>query len=1056
MTMMRNMAVVLGWLLIQSTLATAGLPGLGPVQLRCEYREDPLGIDVTKPRLSWMLGEKPEARDQKPETRDQNAERALASLKKTGEALTGMAEGNSESKIQNLKSSAPRGLRQTAYQVLVASSEKLLAENQGDFWDSGKVAGDRSNQIEYAGKPLESRMRCYWKVCVWVAADHGEAGVPAWSQPAFWSMGLLAPSDFQAQWIGVGQPAVAGASPVSPGALSIIRASYQAVAGTPARDVTAELAGKIKNRTLLVVVNNDNLGGDPAYATPKQLVVEYELAGKRATKTLLENERLALNVDPGFEVETPWAKPRYLRKTFALDRAVRRATVHATALGLYELRINGRRVGDHLLAPEWTDYRKRVMVQTYDVTAAVRSGTNVLAAVLGNGWYCGGWQHWKEKLKAIYGTEPSFLAQLEIEFTDGTRRTIVSDASWRGSTNGPLQFSGIYEGVTYDARKEMPGWDAPGFADATWATAQVRGADLKVGKLVWQRGEPIRALQVLKPVAITEPKPGIFVFAFDQNMVGHCRFKFRGKAGETVELQHGEMRNLDGTVFLGNLTVISEHRIQLDRYTFRTNGVESFEPSFTYHGFQYVEVRGLREKPALDSLVGVVCHSDCPEVGEFTCSEPLLNRLAKNILWSQRGNYMGVPTDCPQRNERCGYTGDAQFFMRAAVYNMDVSAFFNRWLVDVCQDSQMPDGHFADHAPTYGPGDGPNIGWSDAGIICPYEIYRTYGDTRVIREHYAAMKRKLEWLTNNSKDHLFTGRVGNGDWLSTGGGVGNDVLSTAYAAFDFKLMAEMAAAIGEKDDAAAFRDTAAKIAAAFARAYIDDAGNIKGSSQSGYAMAFTMGLVPAELKEKMAERFVEEVRKFDWHPRTGFIGTPRLLPGLHLAGRDGDAYKILLTKTDPSWLYPVTVGATTMWEQWSTWDGTNPRGGMNSLNHYAFGSVGEYLFGMVGGIQPDAPGYQKIRIQPVIQDGLTWANTRYDSIHGRIVSNWKRDGTRLILEVAIPPNTTATVHVPAKEASRVTESGKPAATSAGVKFLRMENAAALFEVGSGCYEFVSQ
>jgi len=882
-----------------------------PAELRCEYLVNPLGIDVERPRLSWKL----EVRDHRPEI---------------------------------------RGLRQTAYRILVASDEKLLKEGKADLWDSGKVKSDQSIQVEYKGKALESRMQCYWKVKVWTTE-----GVSS-SHPAEWTMGLLKSEDFKAKWIGV-----------------------------------------------------------------KQLEA------------------------------TEWAKPRYLRKDFKLDRKVFRATVYATALGLYELRLNGRRVGDRLLAPEWTNYRKRVQYQTYDVTAEIRRGENVLAAVVGNGWFCGGWQHWQGKLKAIYGSEPFFLTQLEIEFTDGSRQTVVTDESWHGMTDGPLQFTGIYEGVTHDARKEMPGWDSPGFDDSNWAGVRPQGDDLKVGKLVWQRGEPIRELEEVKPVAVAEPKPGVYVFDLGQNMVGCCRFKLRGKAGDTVELQHGEICNPDGTVFIGNLCVVSENRAQLDRYIFRGDGVEAFEPYFTYHGFRYVEVRGLKEKPGLDSLTGVVFHSACPEVGQFTCSEPLVNRLAENILWSQRGNYMGVPTDCPQRNERCGYTGDAQFFMRAAVYNMDISAFFSRWLVDVCEDAQMPDGHFADHAPTYGPGDGPNIGWSDAGIICPYEIYRNYGDTRLIREHYAAMKRKLEWLTKNSKDYLFTGRVGNGDWLSTGGGAANDVIGTAYSAFDFKLMAEMAEAIGEKNDAAEFRDRAGKISEAFAKAYIDADGNIKGSSQSGYAMAFTMGLVPSDMNMKMTVRFVDEVRKFDWHPRTGFIGTPRLLPGLHLAGKDDDAYRLLLTKTAPSWLFPVTIGATSIWEQWVAWDGKNPQGGMQSHNHYAFGAVGEYLFGMVGGIQPDAPGYRKIRIQPVIRDGLSWANTSYDSIQGLIVCNWKKQGQQLAMNITIPPNTTATVYVPAKSGDAVNESGKPASKAKAVKFLRMENGAAVYEVGSGSYKFVS-
>jgi len=891
--------------------------------LRCEYLTNPLGIDVTRPRLSWVM--------------EVGGQRS-ASFAKSTSAME------------------DREQKQTGYQVLVASSEELLAKDRGDLWNSGKVASVQSIQVEYTGKPLVSRLHCYWKVRIW-----DQDGKPTgWSTPAHWSMGLLKPEDYKARWIGVSQSEV-----------------------------------------------------------------------------------------------TDWPKPRYLRRGFVLDGVVRRATVYASALGLYELRLNGQRVGDHQLAPEWTDYYTRVQVQTYDVTPLLRNGANAIGATLGNGWYCGGWQHWEEKIRANYGTDPSLLVQLEIEFADGHRETIASDDSWRGMADGLLQFTGIYEGVTYDARKEMPGWDSPGFDDSKWLALQMRGADLKVGKLVWQRGQPIRAIREIKPVAITEPKPGVYVFAFDQNMVGWCRVRFRGKVGETVELQHGEMLNPDGTVFLGNLLVVSNHRIQLDQYTFRSEDAETFEPAFTYHGFQYVEVRGLKEKPDLNSLVGVVVNSDCPETGEFTCSDSLLNRLAQNILWSQRGNYMGIPTDCPQRNERGGYTGDAQFFMRTAVYNMDVSAFFNKWLVDVCEDAQMPDGHIADRAPHYGTGDSWYIGWGDAGIICPYEIYRNYGDTHVIREHYAAMKRYLDAMNRNSKEGLFTGNIGGGDWLATGGGVADDVMGTAYLALDFKLMAEMAEAIGETRDAATFQDKFAGIAKAFAKAYINGDGNIKESSQSGFALAFTIGLVPPALKEKMMARFAEEVRRFDWHPRTGFVGTPRLLPGLHLAGKDDDAYKLLLTMTAPSWLYPVSVGATTIWKRWDAWDGTNAKGGMNSLNHYSFGAVGEYLFGMIGGIQPDSPGYKQIRIHPVIRDGLSWANTRYLSIRGQIVSNWKREGDKLTMEVTIPANTTATVYVPTGDAAGVTEGGSPIDKVKGVKFLRMENSTAVYGVGSGTYRFQS-
>jgi alpha-L-rhamnosidase len=970
--------------------------------LRCEYLKDPLGIDAAKPSLSWVI------------------------------------------------KSDRRGEIQTAYQVLVASRAELLAADKGDLWDSGKVASDQTNQVEYLGKPLHSRAQCFWKAHIW-----DKDGKPsAWSERAEWSMGLLQPEDWRAKWIGAEQSGSTEA--LAPGPLRIIRAMYQPVSGTPARDVTELLARKVSGNTLAITVNNATLGGDPAYGMKKKLIVEYELAGKRHQQTAAEDERLSINIESPME----WAKPRYLRKSFTLDRAVRRATVYATALGLYELRLNGERVGDHLLAPEWTNYHKRVQYQTYDVTAMVRSGPNALAAVLGNGWYCGGWQFWQDKLKAIYGTEPYLLVQLEIESADGSRQTIESDGSWRGTTDGPLQFAGIYEGVTYDARKEMPGWDAPGFDDAKWKKAQSAAADLRIGQLVWQRDEPIRVTQELAAVRVTEPKPGVFVFDLGQNIAGWCRLQVREEAGTEITLLHNEVLNPDGTVYMDNLHAgrLSSGDRQIDRYICAGGGPETFEPNFTYHGFRYVEAHGLRSKPEASALTGRVFHSAFAPAGEFVCSNPLINRLVQNIQWSQRGNMMGIPTDCCQRDERCGYTGDANFFMGAAVYNFDVAAFFNKWLVDLCQDSQLPGGWFADHAPYYGPGPGPNVGWSDGGIICPYRVYRTYGDTRILREHYAAMKRCIEWqIQTANADGTRGPGVGNGDWLNLGGGASDEVIMTTHYAYSLKLMAEMGEAIGQREDAAKYRAQAEKAAAAFAKYLVEPDGRIKNSSQTGYALAFTMDLVPAELKAKMAKCFGDEIQRFKNHLATGFIGTPRLLPGLHMAGRDDLAYRLLLNEDFPSWLFEVKNNATTVWERWDGWrpEAGFQDSGMNSFNHYSFGAVGEYLFRIIGGISEDAPGYRRIRIAPAPGAGLDWAKTSYDCIHGRIVSSWKRDGEKLTLEVMIPANTTATVFVPAKEASSVTEGGKPIDKAEGVRFLRMEGSCAVYEIGSGHYAFES-
>jgi alpha-L-rhamnosidase len=762
-----------------------------------------------------------------------------------------------------------------------------------------------------------------------------------------------------------------------------------------------------------------------------------------------------IGLDRSDQKPEDFSTPRYLRRQFNIGKPVRRATVYATALGLYELRINGHRVGDHLLAPEWTNYQKRVQYQTFDVTPLLRSGVNVIGSLLGNGWYSGGWQMWKPKLMPIYGDLPFLRVQTEIEFADGTKQILGSDGHWRATDQGPLRFSGIYEGETIDARMDFSGWDNLGFDDHRWYPAVV--GQPKAGEMVAQRSEPIHATQTLKPVSVHEPKPGVYILDLGQNIAGWCRLRIHEPAGTKVTMQFNEVLNPDGTVYMDNLHAghLSEGDRQIDRYICKGGQWEVFEPHFTYHGFRYVQISGLTKAPTIDSLTGIVFHNGFTRTGEFTCSNPLLNKLEQNIQWSQRANMMGVPTDCCQRDERCGYTGDGQFFMPTAVYNFDVAAFFNKWLVDVCEDSQMPGGWFADHAPTFGPGDGWNVGWSDAGIICPYVVWRTYGDTRVIREHYAAMKRNMALLEATSPTLLHKRRVGNGDWLNLGGGASDEVIGTAYDAYDFRLVSEMAAAIGEKADSYRYAARSRAIASAFAKEYIDRDGHIKDSSQTGFALAFTMGLVPDEFRSKMSDRFVDEINRFKGHLATGFIGTPRLLPGLHLAGRDDVAYKLLQQENYPSWLYPIKLGATTVWERWDGWrpDKGYQDSGMNSFNHYSFGAVGEYLYGEVGGITALSPGYKKIRIQPEIGEGLAYANTSFDSIHGRIVCNWSRKVSAITIQVRIPANTSAIVYIPATSKSSVTESGKSLATADGIKFMRMEGKITVLEVASGNYRF---
>jgi alpha-L-rhamnosidase len=1007
-------------------------------QLRCEYLTNPLGIDTERPRLSWTI----------------RSER--------------------------------RGETQTGYQVLVAATPELLAQDQGDLWDSGKVASDRQNQIEYAGKALESKARCHWKARIW--DRDGKASV--WSAPALWTMGLLAPDAWQAQWIGLEDmiPDNAFANEITEGKLFVKKAIYSAQDKSKAVDIAELLNKKIDKGTLGATIKPEALGVNPG-SGQQHLVVEYEYNGKSCTMetptahTLgdiyLPSGTMYMDTPEGLKERQRWAIPRQFRKEFRADKVLKHAALSVTALGLYEFRINGKRVGDHLLAPEWTDYNKRVQYQTFDVTGLVKPGDNAMGAIAGNGWYCGGWMFWGKTLRPIYGKDPSLLAQLDLEYADGSKQVIVTDDSWRGTTAGPARFAGIYEGEIYDARREMPGWDAPRFADAAWKPVVVRRPkanpeknDFNPGKLVWQRSDPIRKTREITPTGITEPKPGVFVVDMGQIFSGWTRLKIAAPVGTRLTLQHAEVLNPDGTAYVDNLRAghFGKGDRQVDRYFCRGVGEEVFEPHFTYHGFRYVQIHGLPRKPAPQEVTGVVFHTDFRKVGEFTCSNPLLTRLVENIQWSQRANVMGIPTDCNQRDERCGYTGDMNFFMPAAVYNFDVASFFNKWLVDV-EGAQMPGGWFPDHAPYYGPGGGPNVGWSDAGIICPYRMYQEYGDTRVIKEHYAAMKRAMEHLTStthpdgtrgdNTKNSGGEGawRIGLGDHLKPDGGnkVSMEVVGTAYLAFDATIMAEMAAVIGEPEDAGGFRKLAGKTATAFAEKLIDAEGRVQSDSQTGYALAFAMGLIPEAKKALASERFSELVVQAKGQVATGFMGNPHVLQALELAGRPGAACKLLLSESYPSWLYPVKNGATTIWEHFGSYQPGigfgDPR--MNSFSHYAHGAVGGFIFGHIGGIRPESPGYRRILIKPVISDSLTWAKTSYDCINGKIATAWKKEGAHLDLEVTIPVNTTATVYVPTRNAARITEGGRPALQAEGVGLLGVEHGAALFEVGAGYYRFAS-
>jgi alpha-L-rhamnosidase len=1061
-------------LCLGAATAAAAAP-LTPVDLRVEYKVNPLGIDAATPRLTWRL------------------------------------------------EATANGARQTAYHILVASSAELLAKDQGDLWDSGRVDSSNTALIPYAGKPLTSRMHCHWKVCVW----DGNGVDSGWSAPAHWSMGLLSASDWSAQWIGYDapetqvEPAPEVPSPLEGAAWLWHAAGPQGLDQPEGRAYfrkTFELDQAVKAAQLAITVDNEckvflngkdaNEGGGAINAFNRIFTVDVtgrlttgvnvlavealnqgdtaNPAGMiaRLTITLADDSEVIVASDTTWKSapkrgskawtttnfddatyaapqivaklgEGPWnpkpdpgltlPPPPYLRRDFAAEKGIRRATVYATALGLYELHLNGQRVGEDYLTPGWTDYRKRVPYQTYDVTALVKEGPNALGAILADGWYAGyiGFRllNGLDKPRGYYGEEPRLAVQLEIEYADGRVERVTTDPAWKAAY-GPIREADLLMGEARDLRRELAGWNTPGYDDSAWAAVAVSPApDIRVEA---HAGEPVQNLANFTAKKKTEPQPGVYVYDLGQNIVGWARLQVQGADGQKIQVRQSERLQDDGTLY----TVALRKARAIDTYTLSGNGVETLEPAFTFHGFQYVEITGVDAPLPLEAVTGVVIGSAITQTGHFESSEPLLNQLFHNIVWGQRGNYLEAPTDCPQRDERLGWTGDAQFFMPTSAYTADIGAFFTKWLVDLVQDAQFPDGSFPDIAPDIGLGSG-NVAWGDAAMICTYEMYRYYGDRQVIEEHYDRLVKGMDYLESTSENFIRK-KLGYGDWLNLGGNAKDEVICTAYFAYLAGLMAEMGEVIGRTAEAERFRVLHGNIRDAFIQHFVLDDGSILESSQTGYALAFTMDLLPEDKKALAAKHFEKEIARFDNHLATGFIGTPRLLPGLQAAGRLDLAYQLLLTKTFPSWLFQVTLGATTMWERWDGW--TPDKGfqdpGMNSFNHYAFGAVGQFLYEAVGGIQPLAPGFAKVQIAPHPGGGLTHASVRYNSIRGEIVSGWKQDGAKLTMNVTVPPNVTAEIEVPAGADAKVTVSDPTNAKPLGQAEGRHR-----FEVTGGQYTF---
>jgi alpha-L-rhamnosidase len=768
-------------------------------------------------------------------------------------------------------------------------------------------------------------------------------------------------------------------------------------------------------------------------------------------------------------IGAPWhgagqtaATAPYLRREFSLDQNPVSARLYITALGLYEAYLNGARVGDDHFTPGWTDYKKRVQYQVYDVTALLTTGKNVLGAILGDGWYTG---HVAYRDREVYGDRPKLLAQLEVIRADGSRQVISGDGTWQVA-RGPILEDDLLMGESYDARQELGDWLKPNPPGGEWEPAHIfPDPGIEVSPML---DSAVKSHEEV--AALAEPRKisgHRFIFDFGQNLVGNVILRVHAPAGTTVRLRYGEMLDASGDLYVENLRTARA----TDFYTCKGDPAgETWTPRFTFHGFRYAEISGLPENddPPRETLVAHVLHTDLPPTGDFTCSDPLINQLQHNIQWSQRGNYLEVPTDCPQRDERLGWTGDAQAFIRTGAWNRNVGAFFNKWQRDIA-DAQAPDGSVPAVVPAIerSSGDG-GPAWADAAIICPWTIYQCYGDRSLLAEHFEALRRYVDYLGTQCQDgirlHPSMGRwSGFGDWLALDGSgqidgaTPKDLIATAYYVRDARILAAMAQELGRLQVAELYKAVAAREAQAFQRRFVTADGLVAGNTQTSYVLALHFDLVPAELRSKLADELVRDIRRRGNKLSTGFVGTPYLLHVLAREGRLDVAYALLLQKDWPSWLYPVTQGATTIWERWDGW--TKEKGfqdkGMNSFNHYAYGAVGDWLYRVVAGIELDSaqPAYKHILLQPQPGGAITSARGTHLSPYGQIVSAW-RQGERLFeWEVVVPPNTTATARLPVPPKSQITENGGPLAAADGVSRVHAEGNSVSCELVSGQYHF---
>lgn len=875
-------------------------------------------------------------------------------------------------------------------------------------------------------------------------------------------------TEHQKNPVGVDQPAPRLSWKINSGLRNIMQTNYQIRVAKDeasllsARDLTWDSGDQKSDASVLIPYGGPAL--EPSTRYYWQVKVKDNKGRQSAWSAvhfwqtgLMDTENWTAKWITSAVTDTVQAPSPMFRKEFAIEKVIKSAVLYITAHGLYEAQLNGKRVGDDYMAPGWTSYHKRLLYQSYDVTRMLKNGANVIGFTLGDGWYRGYLAF--DRRRNFYGNKVSGRAQLQVTYTDGSRKIIETDESWKYNV-GPIRLSDLYNGEVYDARQEKEGWSAPGYENDTWKAVQVipAGKEAIVSSIspLAKKHEQFKVIKVIKT-----PK-GETVLDFGQNLVGWVQFKLSATAGTSIQLEHGEVLDKEGDFYNANL----RHARQSVSYIFKGKGIESYEPHFTYQGFRYVKVSGLSAQINPADFMAVAVYANMDTTGSLQTSNALLNQLQHNIQWGQKGNFMDVPTDCPQRDERLGWTGDAQVFFRTAAFNMDVSGFFTKWMKDVAAD-QFSDGNIPFVVPNVlDNGSAGSAGWSDVATIIPWNMYLAYGDKDILVNQYPSMKGWVDYMVGKSRNDLWNTGFHFGDWLFYRPADDNDgrsaitdkyLIAQCFYAHSTQLLINAAHVLGNKDDETKYTDILDKIKKAFVKEYMTPSGRLVSGSQTAYVLALNFDMLPENLRQQAVDFLVNNINSYGDHLTTGFLGTPYLCQVLTRFGRTDVAYKLLLQESYPSWLYPVKMGATTIWERW---DGIKPDGSfqttdMNSFNHYAYGAIGDWMYRVMAGLDSDdsGPGYKKVIIAPHPGGQLSHASAKLETVYGLTASEWQIENGKFKLKVTIPPNATALIKLPGAAKANITESGKAIKGQKSYSGLTYKGSDAEITVGSGVYLF---